>query len=361
MSAGGRNISTMLSLLLFASLLAPSLVSAFFVPRGSLGISTISPLESATKIAIASSGIDAALMTTEETVGKSSENRVAVLICPAQFCVPVDYDTLIADIKGSASKSSVSIGTCKVAPLPRTEWIKVARNLPTRSFIDSTLPVYKTLDWYFEAMEDAISSIFAEEGVDVNLCIIGHSIGGWVARAYLGGLSGSATSVSKLAQRKCSSLITLGTPHSSPEGALVDQTRGLLKEVEEASACSPAALIEQGIDVTCVGSTSLAGKVFTADVEEFVAATSYLPLLGRLDDSVKGDGIVPTELAFMDAPARRIEIKSCEITGNLVRHAHVLPTPWNLIDGSAPSISLPKDFSWYGSPGVIDQWAQYIK
>mmetsp|Transcript_46509 Transcript_46509/g.140916 ORF Transcript_46509/g.140916 Transcript_46509/m.140916 type:complete len:191 (+) Transcript_46509:345-917(+) len=190
MSAGGRNISTMLSLLLFASLLAPSLVSAFFVPRGSLGISTISPLESATKIAIASSGIDAALMTTEETVGKSSENRVAVLICPAQFCVPVDYDTLIADIKDSASKSSVSIGTCKVAPLPRTEWIKVARNLPTRSFIDSTLPVYKTLDWYFEAMEDAISSIFAEEGVDVNLCIIGHSIGGWVARAYLGGLSG---------------------------------------------------------------------------------------------------------------------------------------------------------------------------
>lgn len=295
-------------------------------------------------------------------VGDERKDRLAVLICPAQFCVPADYETLISDIKEFASeKLTVDIGTCRVAPLPRTEWIKVARNLPTRSFVESTLPVHKTLDWYFAAMEDAISDIFAEEGEGVNLSIIGHSIGGWVARAYLGGLSGSSTSVSKLAKRQCSSLVTLGTPHASPDGALVDQTRGLLKEVEASSACSPASLIDQGIDVTCVGSTGLSGKIVTTDIEEFVAATSYLPLLGRLDDSVKGDGIVPTELAFMDAPARRIEIESCAVTGNPVRHAHVFPTPWNLIDGSAPSLSLPDDFSWYGSPGVIGQWAKYIK
>ena len=117
--------------------------------------------------------------------------KVAVLICPAQFCVPIDYETLIMDIKelGASTDSSINIGSCRVAPLPRTEWIKVARNLPTRSFVESTLPVYETLDWYFDAMEDALSEIYAEEGEDVNICIIGHSIGGWVARAYLGGLS----------------------------------------------------------------------------------------------------------------------------------------------------------------------------
>ncbi|KAL7555100.1 hypothetical protein ACHAWF_018712, partial [Thalassiosira exigua] len=74
-----------------------------------------------------------------------------------------------------------------------------------------------------------------------------------------------------------------------------------------------------------------------------------------------GDGIVPTELAFMESPARRVEIERCSETGSAVRHAHVLPTPWNLIDGGAPSLSLPDDIVWYGSPGVLGQWLKYIE
>jgi len=311
--------------------------------------------------------VDSAETTVFGVSGDASNGnqKVAVLICPAQFCVPVDYEKFVTGIMQQRRKlrdqqNSPEIASCRVAPLPRTEWIKVARNLPTRSFLESTLPVYKTLDWYFEAMEDALSDIFAEEGEDVKISIIGHSIGGWVARAYLGGLSGSSTSVHKLAQRQCKSLITLGTPHSSPDSALVDQTRGLLKEVEAAVTCSPQALADRGIDVTCVGSTSLQGKIISTNVEELVAASSYLPLLGRLGGDVTGDGIVPTDLAFMEAPARRIEVSNCKQTGNQVRHAHVLPTPWNLLDGSAASLPLPEDFAWYGSAGVLDEWVQYI-
>ena len=54
---------------------------------------------------------------------------------------------------------------------------------------DATLPVQSTLGWYFDALETAVTNIFAQEGPDVDVCIIGHIIGGWVARAYLGGLS----------------------------------------------------------------------------------------------------------------------------------------------------------------------------
>ena len=97
------------------------------------------------------------------------------------------------------------------------------------------------------------------------------------------------------------------------------------------------------------------------ELEEIIAATSYLPLVGRLGADVKGDGIVPTDLAFMEAPARSVEIEQCSETGDAVRHAHVLPTPWNLIDGSAPSISLPEDIVWYGSPGVLGQWLTYVE
>mmetsp|Transcript_26905 Transcript_26905/g.41207 ORF Transcript_26905/g.41207 Transcript_26905/m.41207 type:complete len:356 (+) Transcript_26905:118-1185(+) len=301
--------------------------------------------------------------TENNVVVNSNKKRVAVLLCPAQFCVPVDYEDLFEDLKAhleESGESSVDIGTCRVAPLPRTEWIKVARNLPTKAFLDAKLPVHSTLAWYFEAMEKGLADIFAAEGPDVEVAIIGHSIGGWVARAFLGGLSGSSTGVYRLTQKQCRSLVTLGTPHLSPDGALVDQTRGLLKEVEQTEACSSDSLIERGIDVTCVGSSSLDGNVFTSDIEQLVAASSYFPLLGRLGADVKGDGIVPTALAFMDG-ARRVEIEKCGKTGTAVRHAHVLPTPWNLIDGSAASISLPtEDFAWYGSDGVIGQWAKHL-
>jgi hypothetical protein len=287
------------------------------------------------------------------------EKKTAVLICPAQFCVPADYEDLANLLK---EKHPSTISSVVVTPLPRTEWIKVAKQLPTKDFLDANLSCQKTLGWYFDAMEEALSQIFAQEGTtDINICIIGHSIGGWVARAYLGGLSGSSSAVYKLAQPQITSFLTLGTPHLSPEDALVDQTRGLLKEVEQTSSCSSQSLIvDRNIDVTNVISSGLQGKILTTNLEEIVATTSYLPLLGKLGDR-GGDGIIPVDLAFMEEPARRITIESCPQTKSPVRHAHVLPTPWNLWDGQAPSISLPDDFIWYGSESVIDQWSKYIR
>jgi hypothetical protein len=257
---------------------------------------------------------------------------------------------------------SANIGTCRVAPLPRTEWIKVARALPTRAFLEAKLPVHSTLKWYFDAIEDGLADIFATEGTDVNVCIIGHSIGGWVARAYLGGLSRSSTAVSRLAAERCTSLITLGTPHFSPETALVDQTRGLLREIAESDSCHPQALTDRGIDITCVCSNSLTGNFLTTNVEELVAASSYWPLLGRLDSTVQGDGIVPLDLAFMESPARRVVVDNCGLTKERIRHSHVVPTPWNLWDGYAPSIGLPAEsFPSYVSEGVVSEWAKYIQ
>ncbi len=39
------------------------------------------------------------------------------------------------------------------------------------------------LKWEFDAIEEVLADIFATEGADVNICLVGHSIGGWVARA----------------------------------------------------------------------------------------------------------------------------------------------------------------------------------
>jgi hypothetical protein len=271
------------------------------------------------------------------------------------------------------------VGAAAVAPLPRTEWIKVARQLPTAEFARGELSVPKTLDWYFGAIDRGVSDLLSQlqrggnsgdEEDDVGLCLVGHSIGGWVARAYLGGMSRSPTAARAWALRRCTSLVTLGTPHrraAKPEGdaplpwLAVDQTRGLLRAIDEDPACRAEALVEgRGIDVTCVCSDAVPGGLATPD--RLVALASYLPLLGRPDPAARGDGIVPLDLAFMEEPARRVVLSRCEATSRAVRHSHVLPTPWNLWDGHAPSIRLPDgDFSSYVSPGVLSQWAQYIR
>ena len=341
-----------MKVILFVALIIgiASLTHAFQISKGSLPRPSM-------ELSTSSINVDQTINFDTNNELLSQNDKIAVLICPAQFCVPADYEKL-----GDLLKTkNPSISTCKVSPLPRTEWIKVAKQLPTKSFLEASLSCYKTLDWYFDAMETALSEIFAEEGTDIKICILGHSIGGWVARAYLGGLSGSSTAVYKLAKKQCSSFITLGTPHSSPDSALVDQTRGLLKEVEGTQECTAKALSEGGIDLTCVISSSVSGNILTTDLEEIVAVTSYFPLTGRFGSDVRGDGIIPTDLAFMEDPARRITIEKCSETGSSVRHAHVLPTPWNLWNGSAPSLPLPDDFVWYGSESVVDQWVQFIK
>lgn len=116
---------------------------------------------------------------------KKKRKKLAVLLCPAQFCVPLDYTELLDTIQ--TQHTDVDIVATRVAPLPRTEWIKVAKQLPTKDFIDANLSVKRTLDWYFDAIEEGLAELFIE---DVEICMLGHSIGGWVARAYLGGLSG---------------------------------------------------------------------------------------------------------------------------------------------------------------------------
>lgn len=291
----------------------------------------------------------------------SPKQKVAVLLCPAQFCIPADYTELWPTLRKTLEEGDSPIelaASSRVVPLSRLDWIKVARQLPTKEFVQAKLPVRPTLIWYFEAIEKALADILAAEGPDVQIAIVGHSIGGWVARAYLGGLSQSASATFRLAVQQCTALITLGTPHISPKEALVDQTRGLLEAIEATPSCSPKSLLENaGISFTCVASQALVGSWSPTNINGLVAAASYAPLTGKWFD-VKGDGIVPLDLALLPEPARSVVLEKCALTEQYIYHLHVLPTPWNLWDPLAPS--LPLEFTSYVSPGVVSQWAPYL-
>jgi len=174
------------------ALLTPFLVSAAaFIPSHR---STIALHQTRREQTTPSSLLSAVESTEEATANRSTSTtpkNVAIILCPAQFCVPADYTSFLSSIGSSTHlPPNTNIIASRVAPLPRTEWIKVAKQLPTMQFINAELDVQVTLDWYFDAIERALAELFAECGDDVEVCLVGHSIGGWVARAYLGGMSG---------------------------------------------------------------------------------------------------------------------------------------------------------------------------
>lgn len=162
----------------------------------------------------------------------------------------------------------------------------------------------------------------------------GHSIGGWIARAYLGDVCGPED------RRSILSLTTLGTPHQPPTGdfwSQIDQTRGLLRYVTDNF---PGAYHPEIKYITVCG-TSTPGDI-VGGIEKSVAYVSYLPLCGE-GESI-GDGIVPEAIAFLDGSVQ------VRIPG--VKHADFIPT-------AGPSIKLP-DYVWYGSKDIVDQWLVHL-
>lgn len=102
-------------------------------------------------------------------------------------------------------------------------------------YAQGNLKPSKTLKFYYQKVDEAVAKALQENVADseseteIELILIGHSIGGWIARSWL-----SEWCSDKIKSR-VTSLITLGSPHNPPpEGtffANIDQTRGLLSYI----------------------------------------------------------------------------------------------------------------------------------
>jgi pimeloyl-ACP methyl ester carboxylesterase len=114
--------------------------------------------------------------------------------------------------------------------------------------------------------------------------LVGHSVGGILARVYIGGdppYGGRRYA----GHRRISYLITLGTPHNVPN-------KGRLAPIAEVNELFPGALHEpKGIRYLCVAGAAVDGatsKKARKRYERFVE-----------DGRVKGDGEVPVEAALL--------------------------------------------------------------
>lgn len=264
----------------------------------------------------------------------ASLTKDPVIVCPAQFGTRDDYEELVEALQARGHP-------VVVAPLKPTDWLRLIPASVTPEYWKGELSPDVALPFYYEALDKAADEL-SKQYPERKIQLVAHSIGGWITRAYLGKVSASQ-------RAKFSALVTLGTPHRPPPDGFfkkIDQTRGLLKFVEERY---PGAHFDE-LRYMTVGSRAQAGALPWGDANDgepspgllagTLAAASYLPLCG--DAFTVGDGITPLACAHLDGAEQRV-----------VDCFHIAYVP-----GARARL---RGTPWYGSPEILEQWADFLQ
>ena len=79
---------------------------------------------------------------------------------------------------------SYGVKHVEVVPIKRLQWLKIVYSLFTPEYYSSKCVPEKSFKFYLEAVRDTVTKTTEKYGKPVIL--VGHSAGGWLARAYLG-------------------------------------------------------------------------------------------------------------------------------------------------------------------------------
>jgi len=279
--------------------------------------------------------LSAAALDQRKNVPKSdvtcSSKRIAIIF-PAQLGTKDDYKGLEAVL------STLSNGTLTAytAPLERINWpVGLLPSFFSSNYVSGTLKPNEVLGFYFNRIDEAIARAYLDnlnEERELEFVLVGHSIGGWIARAWL---SGHAPIYIRDRVR---SLITLGTPHKAPPSGSAldkfDQTRGLLSFINDNY---PGAFDPRVKYVSVIGS-EVTGQLNVFNPTSLLAYVSYLFLSGK--GLIAGDGIIPIEASELSG--------ANSVVCQNVRHTNYIPTLLGR------SINLP--WKWYGSEDIVQQW-----
>lgn len=252
---------------------------------------------------------------TDSEPEETKASYAPVLILPGLGNASADYEELCQKLIDRGHKAVSTV------PIRRWQWGQNAKGFLKKNYWNATLTPELVLDWYFKRVDRAVSELLEQnDGGAIN--VIGHSAGGWLGRAYIAERAPEGLQVS--------TLLTLGTPNRGPPEGTIDQTRGLLRYVEE--RCDVSQLVS---DLVCVAGTGTVGKGFGkgGSVSELIAYYSYAAVCGKGD--VDGDGVTPVDAA-------------CAENGTLV-----------LCDDCDHSMLTSK--KWYGSDSTLAKWATYLR
>ena len=283
-----------------------------------------------------------------------SIERTPVVICPGfgndavDYLEPLKQPREVGLIAG-LERRGFNADLISTIPVQRSDWIRVAGGLFDLGFYtNSALPTGGGYGWYIKRLKETVDQAYEVSGGQ-QVILIGHSAGGWLARAAMGdGIWCPDEQVRTADRVKC--LVTLGAIHRPPASADTCVTRGALAYTNQ--AYPGAFLAGDGIGYLSVGGDAIVGdntkpkeNVETTEADDLyavrgegsasrVAFTSYEAVCGQ--GGVTGDGVVPLEWTQLEGS------KQLRLDGVL----HSI---------NEAGTTIPTD-RWYGSEGVIDRW-----
>jgi len=284
-----------------------------------------------------------------------------VVICPGFGNDAIDYQEPLEQprevgLVSCLERRGFDPDQIYIVPVQRWDWIKVFTggllDVP-KFYLGQAQPTGGGYGWYVQRLKETIDTAYNNNNAgNEKVLVIGHSAGGWLARAAMGDGIWNEEEQVRTAER-IRALVTIGAIHQPPTDPSKCVTRGALAYTNE---WYPGAfLAKEGISYISVGGNTIVGDnnnqqetnnnidsntILTEEQlkrrtkASRVAYTAYESVCG--EGTVSGDGVVPLEWSLLEGS----------------RH---IP-----LDGVFHSINeagttLPTD-RWYGAENVIDQW-----
>ena len=312
----------------------------------------------------------------------SVEAYCPVVICPGFGNDSIDYDTPLQQpsdvgLKSVLTRRGFDSSQIYTVPVKRSDWVRVAGGLfdVPDFYLGTAKPTGFGYGWYVRRLKEIVDLAYEESGGE-KVILIGHSAGGWLARAALGdgswsensnnndddGESAGGKEVIRTSDRvRC--LVTIGSIHMVPEQESTCVTRGALKYTD---ANYPGAFLKnEGIGYVSVGGSAIIGDDTKEDndIEKKIKNEDGELLISEVDDLYKRRG---------EGNANRVAFSSYKAVagngnGNLIGDG-VVPLPWTQLEGSKQIVlqnvlhsineagtTQPTD-RWYGSENVVDRW-----
>jgi len=244
-----------------------------------------------------------------------------------------------------------------VVPIQRTDWLQVLRGVLDWRFLrGEAQPDGPAFSWYLRAAKASVEQAVAQRqqalqatsglfgsmlptSSDARVVLVGHSAGGWLARALC---------LDEVwARQHVRAIVSLGAPHLGPPPDVADQTRGTVANlnVQAPGAFLRGAASSGGMNaapsslvyVTVASGRIVGDAAAPPGSAARTAYNSYQMVCGEGD--VQGDGIVPLSSAHLDG--------ATQLTLDCF---HSL---------AEPGTARPTD-EWYAAEPVIDQWLSTV-
>mmetsp|Transcript_28742 Transcript_28742/g.48275 ORF Transcript_28742/g.48275 Transcript_28742/m.48275 type:complete len:312 (-) Transcript_28742:154-1089(-) len=251
------------------------------------------------------------------TVDAPVKTKRAVVVLPGLGNATGDYNDFVQELEERDISATV-------AEVKRIDWLRNAAGLLDINYWKGTLKPRPTVDWYLDRITAAVEQAKEKSG-DAQVCLLAHSAGGWMARVWM--LENGVDSID--------TIITLGSPLQPPPPGVVDQTRGILTYVAEAS---PGAFHPE-VKYVCLNGKFIEGRALgdgAASLGSRLTGLGYKQVYGSAE--VWGDGITPVPIGMLEG-ATCVELEG------------VYHSPLGAGEGRP----------WYGTPEILDQWVNFIK